>query len=110
TGEKLTELDVTEAVRIASDRAAIRLRGFTAVPVWDRPPRYDVLVEPMETMADAERERLAQFIDEAMSTVNMEYASKRDSLRLGRTGVVLVGRGAYEQLRRARPAQDAQYK
>jgi len=110
TGEKLTELHVTEAVRIASDRAAVRLRGFTAVPVWDRPPRYDVLVEPIEEMGAEESERLAQFIDEAMATVNMEYASKRDSLRLGRTEVVVVGHGSYEQLRRARPAQDAQYK
>jgi hypothetical protein len=110
TGEKLTELDVTEAVRMASDRADVRLRGFTAVPVWDRPPRYDVLVEPIEDMQSEEREQLARFIDEAMATVNMEYASKRDSMRLGQTGVVVVERGSYEQLRRARPAQDAQYK
>jgi GH3 auxin-responsive promoter len=110
TGEKLTELHVTEAVRIASDRAEVRLRGFTAVPVWDRPPRYDILVEPIEEMGNAECERLAQFIDEAMTTVNIEYASKRASMRLGRAGVVIVERGTYEHLRRARPAQDAQFK
>jgi hypothetical protein len=110
TGEKLTELHVTEAVRIASDRAALRLRGFTAVPVWDRPPRYDVLVEPVEEIENDECDRLAQFIDEAMATVNIEYASKRASMRLGRTRVVIVEHGTYEHLRRARSAQDAQYK
>ncbi len=38
TGEKLTEYQVTHAVRAAADASGVHLAGFTAVPVWAQPP------------------------------------------------------------------------
>lgn len=102
TGEKLTELQVTLAVRAAADRQRVALTSFTAVPVWNRPPRYDVFVE-------GESELDATLIDEQLCAANIEYASKRESGRLGAAGVVRVPAGTFATLRRAR-AFDAQYK
>jgi hypothetical protein len=109
TGEKLTELHVVEAVGAATIRAGIRLAGFAAVPVWDKPPRYDVLVEGQGAIGVDQSELLAGLIDDSLAAVNVEYASKRTSFRLGRTGVVVLAGGAFERLRHA-SANDAQYK
>ncbi|MEO8378602.1 MAG: GH3 auxin-responsive promoter family protein [Acidobacteriota bacterium] len=103
TGEKLTELQVTLAVRAAADLQSVRLTSFTAVPVWNLPPRYDVFVES-ETALDA------LLIDQQLCAANIEYASKRGSGRLAQAEVVRVARGTFERLRRAHSAQDAQYK
>jgi hypothetical protein len=42
--------------------------------------------------------------------VNIEYASKRHSGRLGPAAVALVAAGSFERQRRRRVTQDAQYK
>ncbi|HEY0143935.1 MAG TPA: GH3 auxin-responsive promoter family protein [Thermoanaerobaculia bacterium] len=107
TGEKLTELQVTHAVRAAADTLGIRLTSFTAVPVWQLPPRYDVFVE---TEAEVSADLLARRIDEQLSLANIEYASKRSSGRLAQCEVVLVTPGTFERLRRQRARHDAQYK
>ncbi|HEX6161205.1 MAG TPA: GH3 auxin-responsive promoter family protein [Thermoanaerobaculia bacterium] len=107
TGEKLTELQVTHAVRAASDSFGIRLTSFTAVPVWQLPPRYDVFVE---TDGKVSAEMLAARIDGQLSLANIEYASKRSSGRLARCEVTLVAPGTFERLRRQRARHDAQYK
>lgn len=103
TGEKLTELQVTHAVRAAADLQRITLRSFTAVPVWNLPPRYDLFIES-DTALDP------GLLDEQLCAANMEYASKRDSGRLAPAGVVPVAPGTFERIRRAHAAHDAQYK
>lgn len=103
TGEKLTELQVTHAVRAAADQQRITLRSFTAVPVWNLPPRYDLFVES-DTLLDAE------LLDAQLCAANIEYASKRDSGRLAPAGVVRVASGTFERIRRAQATHDAQYK
>jgi len=103
TGEKLTELQVTLAVRAAADLQSVRLTSFTAVPVWNLPPRYDVFIES-ETALDA------RLIDQQLCAANIEYASKRGSGRLAQAQVVRVARGTFERLRRQASAHDAQYK
>ena len=103
TGEKLTELQVTHAVRAAADQQRITLRSFTAVPVWQLPPRYDLFVE-----SDAALD--AGVLDAQLCAANIEYASKRDSGRLAQANVVRVAPGTFERIRRAHSAHDAQYK
>jgi hypothetical protein len=104
TGEKLTELQVTVAVRTAADIARTPLISFTAVPVWNMPPRYDIYVEPG---GDVDPQTLAVIVDDQLCAANMEYASKRESGRLAHAGVVIVAPGTFARLRRE---YDAQYK
>ena len=110
TGEKLTEYQVTVAVRFAAQSGGLRLVGFTAVPVWGRPPRYEVFVEPGGTAPAAVWERLAACIDDGLAGLNMEYAGKRASGRLGPILVTTVPPGSFDRLRRRHAGADAQYK
>jgi hypothetical protein len=109
TGEKLTELHVTHAVRAAADTLDVRLASFTAVPVWNLPPRYDVFVE-LDAATQTCGTTLATHIDEQLCAANIEYASKRSSGRLGSAEVRLVAPGTFERLRHAHTSHDAQYK
>lgn len=110
TGEKLTEHHVTLAVGAAAAAAGLRLSGFTAVPRFELPPFYELHAE-LAGPADAPRCRhFAGQLDAELAAVNVEYASKRESGRLGRATVALVAAGSFERLRRRRGAQDAQYK
>lgn len=110
TGEKLTEYQVTVAVGAAAQSCDLRLVGFTAVPVWGRPPRYEVFVEPAVPALPAAWEHLGTLIDEELCAVNMEYDGKRRSGRLGPILVATVPRGTFDRMRRRHPGPDAQYK
>ena len=110
TGEKLTEYQVTVAVRAATESCGLRLAGFTAIPVWGRPPRYEVFLEPAVDVPPAAGERLAASIDAELCGVNMEYEGKRRSGRLGPIVATALPRGSFERLRREHAGSDAQYK
>lgn len=109
TGEKLTENQVTLAVGAAAERCGVTLAGFTAVPTWDVPPRYQVCAEAKGAPSWLHLRQLVHQIEAELQAANIEYASKRESGRLERVELVLVRPGSFEQLRRAR-GQDAQYK
>ena len=108
TGEKLTEEHVTLAVRAAADAAEVRVVGFTAVPRWSLPPRYELWVE-LDGGDGTATSRFAAGLDGALQTTNPEYAGKRRSGRLAEPVVVRVAGGSFAGLRR-RAARDAQYK
>jgi hypothetical protein len=109
TGEKLTETQVTLAVRAAANACGLALAGFTAVPTWGQPPRYEVRAEILGGLGRADGRAFARCLESELQAANIEYASKRESGRLERVGLVLVKPGSFESLRRER-GQDAQYK
>jgi GH3 auxin-responsive promoter len=109
TGEKLTETQVTLAVGAAADRCGVTLAGFTAIPTWDVPPRYQVCAEAAGAPSWLHLRQLVHQIEAELQAANIEYASKRESGRLDRVELLLVRPGSFEKLRRAR-GQDAQYK
>lgn len=110
TGEKLTEYQVTGAVRAAADACRVDLVSFTAVPTWGRPPFYEVLAEPHSPPRRDEWARLSSVIDDELQGVNMEYAGKRASGRLAGVRLTAVATGTFEKLRRDKRHGDAQYK
>lgn len=110
TGEKLTEQHVTEAVSIAVASTGMRLAGFTAVPVWEHTPFYELQVELASEVSRSQRRRFVTTVEEALCRVNVEYASKRHSGRLGAAALALVPAGSFLRLRRERSREDAQYK
>jgi hypothetical protein len=110
TGEKLTERQVTLAVSAAAAATGLHLSGFTAVPHFKLPPFYEVRAELARPADDPQCRRFAHRIDAELGAVNVEYASKRESGRLGRATLALVAPGSFERLRHRSVAQDAQYK
>lgn len=115
TGEKLAEQQVTAAMLSAvegldSDDA---VRHFSAVPLFGSPPRYAFFVELGQGVGDAQLQRLAARLDHALCEANVEYETKRESLRLGSPLLRIVAPGtfdAYRQERVSGGAPEAQVK
>jgi len=122
TGEKITELQVTAAVKRASNTQGLPLRFFTAIPTFRPEPHYQIWLEP-DSVPDhlsanavvqpKELELLARAIDIELAAENAEYSVKRDSLRLGEIKVRLLKSGSYESFRKyltSKGVADAQIK
>jgi len=110
TGEKLTEFQVTEAVRSAAATHRLSLTSFTAVPNFEHPPFYELRIETRLPMSLGLCRQFVRSVDTELKGVNIEYASKRESGRLAPLRLALVESGSFEALRRAQTIHDAQYK
>jgi hypothetical protein len=90
-GEKLTERQVILAMEAAAKALDAPVTCFTLAPRWGHPPRYVLHVEPLRTQARQEAAPpvatptavLAAELDRQLQRVNIEYASRRSSDRLG---------------------------
>jgi len=80
TGEKLTEDQVVMAMRKICAECGAPILNFVLSPRWGEVPRYRLYVE---AAAARGLERLPQHFDRVLGEINVEYASKRKSLRLG---------------------------
>ena len=115
TGEKLAEQQVTAAVVTAveglgSDDA---VSHFAAVPVFGSPPRYAFFLELGQPMSDDALRQFAARLDRALCEQNVEYETKRESLRLDGPLLRIVAPGtfhAYRQERVSNGAPEAQVK
>ena len=111
TGEKITEHQVVEAMRLASARAGGGVERFVVQGRFARTPHYELRLED-EGAADADR--LAGLLDEALGELNIEYQGKRKSGRLGAIRPVLLAPGTLQQAEddniRARLGRTEQYK
>ena len=87
TGEKLTHTDVEEAFKRTSYSLERKRLPYLVGPTWEGAPHYVAIVE---SDADIEGHEYAALLDEELKTVNIEYASKRDSGRLGGPEVGIV--------------------
>jgi hypothetical protein len=101
TGEKLHLNHVQAAVRAAETATGVDLWQFRMVPDVDA-RRYDLLVEPRGAgLDDIVAEAFARAVDEALRRVNVEYAAKRRSRRLGALRLAVMRRGWAERQCRA---------
>jgi len=107
TGEKITELQVTASVVRAQQIVGRRLRFFTVIPQFRPEPHYEVWVEPDQGHDFASGEEgleqlaaLARVVDAELSLENIEYQTKRDSLRLHNVEARLLAAGTYEGFRK----------
>jgi len=104
TGEKLTEDQVTQAVRDVARALDLRIEGFTLAPAKGGFPRY---VAYVELSGVPEPRALAAFparLDDALEQHNIEYGGKRSSERLAAPELAVVASGSYEARRRQRLA------
>ena len=101
----LTEEQVVQAVSASSTRAGLRCNSFTAFPSAESFPHYVILVEFERNPGRTVLRRFLTDIDRALATCNVEYGSKRKSLRLGALELWISPEGAYASWRHQR-AQD----
>ena len=100
TGEKLSEHQVTQAVRETMDATGVTPGTCTLAPVWhDAQPYYGLFSE--EILPEA----FAGELDRRLAASNIEYAAKRDSGRLGPVRSVALPRGTWAAWTRDRLRQ-----
>lgn len=98
TGEKLSEPQVAQAMEAAGGS----LSAYVLAPVWDdAAPYYGLFVEEPEA---AGLDALAAALDRALGERNVEYASKRQSGRLGPVRGRVVPAGFFARFDRDRLA------
>jgi hypothetical protein len=116
-GEKLTEEHITRALTAALADTGQRATWACAVATLptqsDDLPRYDLWVEPEDSLDDVRAAALRERFAERLGEAAVEIPRLRKSGQLGPVGLVRVRAGAYEGFRRRRIAEgcaDAQLK
>mgnify|MGYP001072587382 CR=1 FL=1 len=105
TGEKLSEHQVVDAVEAAQKAAGVRLRSYLMLPIWGDPPRYGLLAETSDLPDEAAADRLAAAVEGRLRELNLEYAAKRDTLRLGPVHTIRIRDGAWAEFQKRRLAR-----
>ncbi len=107
TGEKVGERHVVEAGARAAQALGCTLRGLTVCYELVDPPRYVFGVELEQVPEPALAQRCLAALERALGEVNMEYAAKRSSLRLGAPQIAIMKPGAFESERERRVSEGA---
>ena len=102
TGEKLSEHQVIAAVEAAQLALGIHLRSYLLTPTWDDPPYYSLLVEESDLASAGTPQRLAGAVEHQLRLQNVEYVSKRDTLRLGSVRILRVANGSWAEFQKRR--------
>jgi hypothetical protein len=114
TGEKITELQVTEAMSQALAQTGLQTRFFTVLPQFRPNPHYELWIEPQNTSLTPQAvATLSESFDQFLGKLNVEYKTKRESLRLDNVSSRLISPGSYEGFRKhlvAAGVADAQIK
>ena len=99
TGEKLYESQVVEAVKKAVSINKVSMEFFTACIQWGHVPRYVFLVEFKDAPMHEHKQLLLKSIDDEIRVINLEYETKRKSLRLDNPILKVVKRGSFHNYR-----------
>ena len=103
TGEKVSEYHVSGAMADVLRQLDLSLSTYSIAPCWsDELPYYGLFVERGDIVDPAVGRKLASAIDRRLSEVNEEYASKRQSRRLGPIRVQVLKAGAWAEWDRNR--------
>ncbi|MBI4718155.1 MAG: GH3 auxin-responsive promoter family protein [Planctomycetes bacterium] len=101
TGEKLTEWQAVAAFDQACRARAVEYRGFVLAPAWAEPPYYRLHIEsdvpPPQELSGA--------MDRGLRALNVEYACKRSSGRLGDVVLSVLPSGTLARVEAERVAR-----
>lgn len=101
TGEKLYETQVITAVQEGVGATPGRYEFITALgQMSGSTPQYIFLIEFDRPPGSPEDRCLLESIEQALRVHNVEYASKRDSQRLGSPVLRIIKRGEFDRYRR----------
>jgi hypothetical protein len=101
TGEKITEHQVVEAMRIAAGALKTAVELFTLQGRFAPTPYYELRLEVAD---DAAAASIAAAMDDALCGLNIEYKSKRSGGRLGSVRAVRLPAGSLAAAEAARIA------
>ncbi len=106
TGEKLSEYHVTKAMELVMRDLNLSLTAYSMAPCWDEElPYYGVFIEQGDLMDQETGWRLTEALDRRLAQLNIEYASKRDSSRLGSVRLEILPTGTWHSWDRQRIAR-----
>lgn len=106
TGEKLSEHHVTQAMNITLRTTGFAVSTYSLSPVWhDLQPYYGLFVEESEAHDAIAVKRFLHAYDEALGELNIEYAAKRSSGRLGAVRACVIPNGTWATWDRYRIAK-----
>jgi hypothetical protein len=106
TGEKVSEHHVTAAMAQVLRDMNLNLTAYSVAPCWDdEMPYYGVFIERGDLAGRDQGVRLAQALEQHLANINIEYASKRDSQRLGPMRLFLLPTNSWQQWDRQRLAR-----
>jgi hypothetical protein len=101
TGEKLYESQVIAAVDQAFAPMSLSYEFIAAIgEVRDGKPRYVFLVEFDRPLPDSEARAMLVSLEEALHSYNIEYASKRESMRLDPPVLRIIKPGEFDRYRK----------
>jgi hypothetical protein len=106
TGEKLSEYHVSDAMSHALKDMDLALSTYSLAPCWnDEVPYYGLFVERGDLAGREQGIRLTEALERRLAEVNVEYASKRESRRLGPVRLEMLSAGAWQEWDRKRLAR-----
>jgi GH3 auxin-responsive promoter len=104
-GEKLSEYQVTHATAEVLRELDATLSSYSVAPCWDdEMPYYGLFVERGD-LSEEMAIKLADKLDSQLQAANIEYASKRDTRRLGPVRPEWVRHGFWQDWDRERLAR-----
>jgi hypothetical protein len=105
TGEKLSEHQVIAAVQAAQRSTGLRLKSYLLLPSWGEPPSYSLLVEEDDLEGPEALRRLGAAVEQELRRHNLEYANRRETLRLGPVRILPIEPGSWIEFQKRRLAQ-----
>jgi len=106
TGEKLSEHHVAGAMTDALRELNLSLTAYSVAPCWDEEqPYYGLFIERGDLSGHDQGVKLLQALERHLHVVNIEYAAKRESLRLGPPRLALLASNTWQQWDRQRLAR-----
>ncbi|MCS6894083.1 MAG: GH3 auxin-responsive promoter family protein, partial [Deltaproteobacteria bacterium] len=90
TGEKVSEIQITEAIKEANQKLGLQIVNFFCV-ANDIDQRYDFFLQ----RAFVDENELSTAIDFALQDLNVEYKAKRESQRLNKPQIIWLSTNGY---------------
>lgn len=84
TGEKLSEYHVAGAMAKALMELNLTVTAYTLAPCWNEvQPYYGLFIESGDLQGKEQGVQLTRALEQRLTEINVEYAAKRESRRLG---------------------------
>jgi hypothetical protein len=97
TGEKLSEFQVVAAMKSAASQWGHLPAAYTLAPSWDETtPYYSLFLEERD-VRERSPDQLAAEFEECLQKENIEYQTKRESLRLGPVEICVLPDGTWSK-------------
>jgi hypothetical protein len=107
TGEKVSEHQVVGAMADVLRANQMALNTYSVAPCWDdEQPYYGLFVERGDLSSREQGVQLTRALEARLADVNIEYAAKRDSRRLGSMRLFILAPHAWQQWDRQRLARN----